>query len=150
MSLSENRKATFPGHALVSGARLRSVRTRRAAAFIQELIQFGTVLRGAEPFTNPVGKFLYIQDPIAANYDQIKVNLAAITDLEVNYEVIHGVKVSLGANNLLNVYPTKQPAVYRNALYNTNNQGYASSVYPGNSPFGYNGGFYYGRVTWSF
>ena len=94
--------------------------------------------------------FVYIQDPIAANYDQIKVNRAFITDLEASYEIVRGVKVSLGANNLLNVYPTKDPAVYRTALFNTNSQGYASSVYPGNSPFGYNGGFYYGRVTWSF
>ena len=94
--------------------------------------------------------FVYIQDPIAANYDQIKVNLAAITDLEASYEIIPRVKVSFGANNLFNTYPTKQNAVYRNALYNTNSQGYASSVYPGNSPFGYNGGFYYGRVTFSF
>lgn len=94
--------------------------------------------------------FVYVQDPIAANYDQIKVDTAFITDLEVGYEVIRGVKISAGANNLFNVYPTKDPAVYRTALYNTNSQGYASSVYPGNSPFGYNGGFYYGRVTWSF
>jgi iron complex outermembrane receptor protein len=94
--------------------------------------------------------FVYVQDPIAANYDQIKVKLAAITDLEASYEVVSHVKISLGANNLFNVYPTRDPAVYRTALYNTNASGYASSVYPGNSPFGYNGGFYYGRVAWSF
>jgi iron complex outermembrane recepter protein len=94
--------------------------------------------------------FVYVQDPIAANYDQIKVDRAFITDLEASYEVLRGVKVAVGANNLFNVYPTKQNATYRTALYNTNSQGYASSVYPGNSPFGYNGGFYYGRVTWSF
>ncbi|MGZ3280029.1 MAG: TonB-dependent receptor plug domain-containing protein [Phenylobacterium sp.] len=94
--------------------------------------------------------FVYIQDPVAANFDQIKVNLAAITDLEASYEIIRGVKISAGANNLFNVYPTKDPAVYRAGLYNTNASGYASSVYPGNSPFGYNGGFYYGKVTWSF
>jgi iron complex outermembrane receptor protein len=94
--------------------------------------------------------FVYVQDPIAANYDQIKVGLAAITDLEASYEIIRNVKLALGANNLLNTYPTKDPAVYRNGLFNTNSQGYSSSVYPGNSPFGYNGGFYYGRVTWNF
>ena len=94
--------------------------------------------------------FIYIQDPIAANYDQIKVGAAFVTDLEASYEIIPRVKISAGANNLFNIYPTKQNAVYRAALYNTNSQGYASSVYPGNSPFGYNGGFYYGRVTWSF
>jgi iron complex outermembrane receptor protein len=94
--------------------------------------------------------FIYVQDPVAANFDQIKVDLAAITDLEASYQILAGVKISAGANNLFNVYPTKDPAVYRAGLYNTNSQGYASSVYPGNSPFGYNGGFYYGKVTWSF
>lgn len=94
--------------------------------------------------------FVYVQDPIAAHYDQIKVENAFITDLEASYQLLRGVKVSLGANNLFNLYPTKQNAAYRAALYNTNSQGYASSVYPSNSPWGYNGGFYYGKVTWSF
>ena len=94
--------------------------------------------------------FIYVQDPVGAFFDQIKVNQAFITDLEASYQVIRSVKVSVGANNLFNTYPTKDPAGYRAALYNTNSQSYASSLYPGNSPFGYNGGYYYGRVTWSF
>ena len=36
------------GGGLVSGMRLRSVWTRRAAALAQELVQFGAILRGAE------------------------------------------------------------------------------------------------------
>jgi iron complex outermembrane receptor protein len=32
----------------------------------------------------------------------------------------------------------------------TNSSGYASSVYPNFSPFGINGGYYYGKVTYSF
>jgi hypothetical protein len=37
------------GRSLGSSVRLRSVRARRAAAFVQELIQFGAILRRAEP-----------------------------------------------------------------------------------------------------
>ena len=94
--------------------------------------------------------FEYAQDPVGAQYDTIKINAAAITDLEVGMEVIHNVKLALGANNLLNTYPTKEPAAYRQGLFNTNSSGYASSVYPSFSPFGFNGGYYYGRLTWTF
>ena len=139
-------KVTLLDQAAISNIEDSTPKWRTTFAAYWSLGKFGLNLR--ESFYG--SSFVYIQDPIAAQFDQIKVNLAAITDLEASYQVIPGVKISAGANNLFNVYPTKQNAVYRAALYNTNSQGYASSVYPGNSPFGYNGGFYYGRVTWSF
>jgi iron complex outermembrane receptor protein len=94
--------------------------------------------------------FEYAQDPVGAQFDQIKINTAAITDLEVGMDVIHNVKLSLGANNLLNTYPTKEPSGFRQGQFNTNSSSYASSLYPSFSPFGFNGGYYYGRVTWTF
>jgi iron complex outermembrane receptor protein len=94
--------------------------------------------------------YTYAQDPVNAAFDQIKINQAAITDLEVGATVIPGVKVSLGANNLFNTYPTKSPSIYRTGQFNTNASGYASSVYPSGSPFGINGGYYYGKVAWTF
>jgi iron complex outermembrane receptor protein len=94
--------------------------------------------------------FTYIQDLQNPFFDTLKVDTAAITDLEASYQVLSGVRVSVGANNLFNTYPTKDPAIYRQGLYNTNASGYSSSVYPSSSPFGVNGGFYYGKVTWNF
>jgi iron complex outermembrane receptor protein len=94
--------------------------------------------------------FTYVQDPVNAFYDQLKIDTAFITDLEASYQIRQGLKVSVGANNIFNTYPTKDPAIYRQGLYNTNAAGYSSSVYPNSSPFGVNGGYYYGRVVWSF
>jgi iron complex outermembrane receptor protein len=83
-------------------------------------------------------------------YQQLPIQGAFITDLEIGYEVMHNVKMYLGANNLFNVYPTKEPLSFRQAQFNANDNGFASSLYPGTSPFGFNGGFYYGRLTWNF
>jgi iron complex outermembrane receptor protein len=94
--------------------------------------------------------FVYAQNAQTGVYTQIKNNAAALTDLEGTWEVIPSVKVSLGANNLLNTYPTKEPTAFRQAQFNTNSSGFASSVYPNFSAYGFNGGFYYGRVTYSF
>lgn len=90
------------------------------------------------------------QDPIGAFYDRIRIKPALLTDLEVSYQVLGPVRLSVGANNLFNHYPTKQPAAYRQAQFNTNASGYASSVYPTFSPYGINGGYYYGRVNVNF
>jgi len=71
---------------------------------------------------------------------------AFITDLDVNYQLTDNVRVTLGANNLLNKMPSQlnqQAQLY----YGWWAQ---SPVYNLTSPYGYNGGFYYARigVTW--
>ncbi|HTI67953.1 MAG TPA: TonB-dependent receptor [Caulobacteraceae bacterium] len=94
--------------------------------------------------------YTYAQDPIGAFYDKIAIKAALLTDLEVTYQVVGPVKVSIGANNLFNTYPSKQPAAYRAAQLATTASGYASSVYPTSSAFGINGGYYYGRIAVTF
>ena len=91
-----------------------------------------------------------IQDPVNAFFDKQLIKKAFITDLELAYEVRKGVKLALGANNLFNHFPTKQPDIYRAGLLATNASGYASSLYPNFAPYGFNGGYYYGRLTLSF
>jgi len=65
-------------------------------------------------------------------------NAKWITDLELSYRVSPQWSVAVGANNLFNVYPS--PA----GIYNVNT---GTGQYPGSSPFGFTGGFYYGRVS---
>jgi iron complex outermembrane recepter protein len=65
-------------------------------------------------------------------------NAKWITDLELAWQVTPTYNVAVGANNLLNVYPSA------NGIFNTAT---GSGQYPGTSPFGFTGGFYYGRVT---
>lgn len=66
-----------------------------------------------------------------------------ITDLEASWQVTPLVHVAVGANNIFNVYPDENRASDISA---TLGQG----LYPGTSPIGFTGGFYYGRVGLTF
>ncbi|NQE63870.1 TonB-dependent receptor [Caulobacter sp. RHG1] len=71
-----------------------------------------------------------------------------ITDLEIGYRVLPTVNIAIGANNLLNVYPSRSgPSTAANASYNVNT---GTGQYPGISPFGFTGGSYYARLQWDF
>jgi iron complex outermembrane receptor protein len=85
---------------------------------------------------------------VGTQYDTIKIDNAFITDLDLSYQILKSVRFSIGANNLLNVYPTKEPAYYRNQEYTKDSTGYVT-IYPTFSPFGINGGYYYGRLTFT-
>ncbi|ESQ91005.1 TonB-dependent receptor plug domain-containing protein [Asticcacaulis benevestitus] len=63
---------------------------------------------------------------------------AWITDLDISYAVNSRLTLSVGANNLFNVYPKERPA---SVLY----QG--SGLYGSFSPYGLIGGFYYTRAS---
>jgi len=82
--------------------------------------------------------------------DPIRTTIAAtpITDLELAYGT-PSLKFTVGANNLFNRYPSGvNPdllAAYRAALNNA-----AVAVYPGFSPFGINGGYYYAKAAFFF
>ena len=87
-----------------------------------------------------------------------------ITDLEVSYEIRHNLIIALGANNIFNIYPDRQPASITNLALTdtvlTGAPGYSAALYGlptssnsyfgSNSPFGLNGGFYYGRLDVKF
>jgi iron complex outermembrane receptor protein len=78
------------------------------------------------------------------------IPVTGITDLSVDYKLTPAIKLTVGANNLFDQFPPKTP--------NGNNKGTTEPVdgalvygVPYNfSPFGINGGYYYGRVTLSF
>ena len=63
-----------------------------------------------------------------------------IFDLELGYKLTKGIKLSAGANNLFNIYPTKLNPVNRTV----------GSLYNGYAPYGISGGFYYGRLNLGF
>lgn len=78
-----------------------------------------------------------------------KIKPAMITDLDLSYQVLDSVKVSIGANNLLNYYPNRINGLLREHYLKNNSNGYVTQ-FPSFSPFGINGGYYYGKVTYSF
>jgi iron complex outermembrane receptor protein len=69
---------------------------------------------------------------------------AFITDLDISYNVTDNARVTIGANNLFNKFPVKlnQQASIDNGWYSGVNYNLAS-------PYGYNGGFYYARVSYN-
>jgi iron complex outermembrane receptor protein len=82
-----------------------------------------------------------------------RIGSTAITDLDIAYSVTHAIQFAVGANNLFNHMPPGMP--------NVNNPNAPGQVTPADghnvygfplpfSPFGINGGYYYGRVSYSF
>ena len=88
--------------------------------------------------------------PDNVTYFRNKVSMAALTDLEVSLALPKGFRLTGGANNLFNKYPNKVDSGYAQALINFNRQGGAVQYPQAFSPFGYNGGYYYGKLTYSF
>ncbi|HYE84818.1 MAG TPA: TonB-dependent receptor, partial [Vicinamibacterales bacterium] len=64
---------------------------------------------------------------------------AVIVDAEIGYKWDMGLYVNVGAQNLFDKYPTKNP--WADVL---------GAQYPAHSPYGFNGGLYYVRVGYTF
>jgi iron complex outermembrane receptor protein len=79
------------------------------------------------------------------------IGTTGITDLDVGFKVSEALKFDVGANNLFDTKPPNRPNVSNGAGGVRPADG--SNVYNapiGFSPFGINGGYYYGRITYSF
>lgn len=78
------------------------------------------------------------------------IGTTAITNLDIGYHITPAFKLDVGANNLFNTFPPSRPNVLSNGVLAPAD---GSSIYGapiGFSPFGINGGYYYGRVTYAF
>ena len=67
---------------------------------------------------------------------------AVLVDLEGRYTFPFGVTAAVGVNNLTDEYPTATPTALNGAT--------GSVGYPSFSPYGFNGRFFYGRLSYSF
>jgi iron complex outermembrane receptor protein len=70
-----------------------------------------------------------------------------IADLAASYTFAQRVTISAGVDNVFDVYP--DPNNQGNA-FNAGNNNFGIFPYNGISPWGFNGAFYYGRVTFGF
>jgi iron complex outermembrane receptor protein len=66
---------------------------------------------------------------------------AWLVDLEARYDFGHGVTAALGANNVFDEYPNFTPGAINSPT--------GSIGFPGYSPFGFNGRFLYGRISYN-
>jgi iron complex outermembrane receptor protein len=94
--------------------------------------------------------YTYATNSQSGVYQQLTIPSAFITDLEGSYELIKGVKLTAGANNVANITPGKALYSARLGQLYTNSSGFVGSNTQTGSAYGYNGGFYYGRITWTF
>ena len=74
-----------------------------------------------------------------------------ITDLDVSYRLTKQFTISVGANNLFNIYPTEniRSKVVNGVAY-TGSDNVGIFPYSGISPFGFNGTFYYTKIAYKF
>ncbi|WP_375382487.1 TonB-dependent receptor plug domain-containing protein [uncultured Sphingomonas sp.] len=85
----------------------------------------------------------------ASQYVDVPIHSAFITDIEASFKVAKMLRISLGANNVFNKYPNMFPGDFRAAQYSISSTAYVQK-YPSTSPFGVDGGYYYGRVSVKF
>ena len=81
---------------------------------------------------------------VANNNDTLdyETGSAVTVDLEGRYTFPMGISAAIGVNNLTDEYPTATPASLN---------GVTGSVgYPSYSPYGFNGRFFYGRLSYAF
>ncbi|MDB5426948.1 MAG: TonB-dependent receptor [Phenylobacterium sp.] len=78
---------------------------------------------------------------------ELKIGVTAITDLNVSYMITDAIKLDVGANNLLDERPPTVPVLSIGKPADGGNVWNAPMTF---SPFGINGGYYYGRVTLTF
>ena len=88
------------------------------------------------------------QDPGDGNLYLDQEGVKFLTDLEIGYRLGGGVTVSVGADNLFNVYPDHVNAAGLRASGLAGNP--AIEVYPAFSAIGIDGGYYFGKVRWVF
>ena len=88
------------------------------------------------------------QDPGDGNLYLDREGSKFLTDLEVSYRLGRGVTVSLGADNLFNVYPDRVSPAAIAASAAAGNP--AIEIYPAFSAIGIDGGYYFGKVRFQF
>jgi iron complex outermembrane receptor protein len=81
-----------------------------------------------------------------AGANDLVVGATGITDLDIGYKVTPQLKVNIGANNLFDQRPEDVRTIDNRPSDSNNVYGEPAQF----SPYGINGGYYYGRVTYTF
>ena len=85
---------------------------------------------------------------LAGNFDVIqKLEPKWVTDIDVSWDVLQWLTVTVGANNVFNEYPTRN---IRSTATVSGADTFGVFPYSEFSPFGWSGAFYYGRISAQF
>ncbi|WP_420143386.1 TonB-dependent receptor plug domain-containing protein [Sphingobium sp.] len=104
---------------------------------------------------NWYGKYKVFDDGAGLNgasYVQQSFGSEFVFDFEASYEVNSNFTLSAGVQNLFSNYPDKYDnrAGGLGPVYGSTGGRFTGDIYPDVSPFGFNGGFWYGKVGFKF
>ena len=85
----------------------------------------------------------------ATVFYRTEIGVTPITNLEVTFEAMDSLSLTVGATNVFDKFPDKRNDDYRELQFNSGNNG-AVAGYPSFSPFGINGAYYYGKLSYRF
>ena len=85
--------------------------------------------------------------PNGGTYYKLSIPVTSITDLDISYAINSSLKLDVGANNLFDKKPPVVPYISGVGMVDGNNVYNEPMQF---SPYGINGGYYYGKVTYSF
>jgi iron complex outermembrane recepter protein len=130
-------------------------------AIMLRLARFGEVRTADVNLANDTGA-VATRRPAVPVFDQT-FSAKILTDLDISIDIVQGVRIAVGANNLLDVYPDAAIAQWqvRNPLVpilpngtinyvNRASNGGTVIPYSGQTPFGFNGRYVYARVSVNF
>ena len=82
-------------------------------------------------------------------YPLTEIPVTPITNLEVAFEAMESLSVTIGATNVFDKYPNKRNSIFRTAQFGSQDNSAVGGM-PSFSPFGINGAYYYGKLTYKF
>jgi iron complex outermembrane receptor protein len=123
--------------------------------------RFGEIRTADLTFANDTGA-VATRRPAVPVFDQT-FSAKILTDLDISVDIVSGVRLAVGANNLFDVYPDPLivqwqvrnplvPVLANGTINYVNRTSTAGSVIPysGQTPFGFNGRYVYARVAINF
>jgi iron complex outermembrane receptor protein len=88
-------------------------------------------------------------DASGLTFFRTEIGVTPITNLEVAFKAMEKLSVTVGAANVFDKYPNKRNATFREAQFGSGDNGVVGG-YPSFSPFGINGAYYYGSISYKF
>jgi iron complex outermembrane recepter protein len=107
---------------------------------------FGPTTGYVSPGTGVTAPYPVASVVNGANYYALKTPTAGITDISLAYAFTRNISITLGADNLLNQSPPRTPVTDRGGTLDGGSVLHAPLT---GSPYGINGGFYYGRINFN-
>jgi len=78
-----------------------------------------------------------------------QIDTTPITNLEINFQAMDALLITVGATNAFDEKPNKRNDTFRDVQFAAGDNGVVAG-YPSFSPFGINGAYYYGKLSFRF